>query len=149
MVRRNKSIPLIVQEKLLQKVFPGSKVKNFRGESLDWKGVLTPSPLSNTYKVWLVYERGMGIKTFVLEPKLALYPGKTLLPHVYSTSKQQLCLYYPDGTEWNSSLPIVNTIVPWACEWLLHYEIWLITGEWHGGGVHHESDLEKKYRKKP
>ena len=31
---------------------------------------------------------------------------------------------------------IADTIVPWACEWLLHYEIWLATGEWHGGGEH-------------
>ena len=27
---------------------------------------------------------------------------------------------------------IVDTIVPWAAEWLLHYEIWLATGEWFG-----------------
>ena len=29
---------------------------------------------------------------------------------------------------------IADTIVPWTCEWLIHYEIWLATGEWHGGG---------------
>ena len=27
---------------------------------------------------------------------------------------------------------IVDTIVAWAAEWLLHYEIWLATGEWFG-----------------
>lgn len=29
---------------------------------------------------------------------------------------------------------IADTIVPWASEWLLHYEYWLSTGTWHGGG---------------
>lgn len=29
---------------------------------------------------------------------------------------------------------ISRTLVPWAAEWLLHYEVWTITGKWHGGG---------------
>lgn len=29
---------------------------------------------------------------------------------------------------------IANTIVPWTSEWLFYYEIWLATGQWHGGG---------------
>lgn len=29
---------------------------------------------------------------------------------------------------------IANTIVPWAVEWLFFYEVWLVTGEWGGGG---------------
>ena len=29
---------------------------------------------------------------------------------------------------------IVDTIVPWTAEWLLHYEVWLATGEWLGDG---------------
>jgi hypothetical protein len=31
-------------------------------------------------------------------------------------------------------LSIADTIVPWTAEWLVHYEIWLMTGEWYGGG---------------
>jgi hypothetical protein len=29
---------------------------------------------------------------------------------------------------------IATSIVPWASEWLLHYEIWRATGTWTGGG---------------
>ena len=30
---------------------------------------------------------------------------------------------------------IATTTVPWAAEWLLHYELWLATdGTWCGGG---------------
>ncbi|MDY0295864.1 MAG: hypothetical protein RB296_00975 [Acidobacteriota bacterium] len=31
---------------------------------------------------------------------------------------------------------IAKTIVPWASEWLIFYELWLATGEWLGGGIH-------------
>lgn len=31
---------------------------------------------------------------------------------------------------------LAKTILPWTAEWLLHYEVWLVTGEWVGGGVH-------------
>ena len=31
---------------------------------------------------------------------------------------------------------LADTIVPWAAEWLMHYELWLVTGEWTGGGDH-------------
>ena len=40
---------------------------------------------------------------------------------------------------------IAETIIPWASEWLLHYEIWLATGEWQGGGIH--PDISKKRNK--
>lgn len=31
-------------------------------------------------------------------------------------------------------MSISDTIVPGTAEWLVHYEIWLVTGEWYGGG---------------
>lgn len=41
-----------------------------------------------------------------------------------------------DVGEWKPRMKLADTIVPWAAEWLLHYELWLATGEWGGGGVH-------------
>ncbi|MDP9848099.1 hypothetical protein [Streptosporangium lutulentum] len=32
---------------------------------------------------------------------------------------------------------LARTILPWTCEWLLHYELWLITGRWAGSGEDH------------
>jgi hypothetical protein len=50
-----------------------------------------------------------------------------------------LCLYY-GSREWNSSMLIANTLVPWTAEWLAHHEVWLATGgDWHGGGVHDQA----------
>jgi hypothetical protein len=30
-----------------------------------------------------------------------------------------------------------KSIVPWLGLWLIHYEGWLATGHWEGGGVDH------------
>jgi hypothetical protein len=54
------------------------------------------------------------------------------LPHVWSHHRRLLCLHRAE--DWNPKHLIANTIVPWAAEWFLFYEIWLITGEWDGGG---------------
>jgi hypothetical protein len=45
-------------------------------------------------------------------------------------------------------MPIIDTIIPWTSEWLLHYECWLATGKWHGGGIHHETEIEKQIENK-
>lgn len=52
------------------------------------------------------------------------------LPHVYPGDV--LCLCYP--WEWSAGKLIARTIIPWAAEWLLHFEIFAATGRWHGGG---------------
>jgi hypothetical protein len=136
---------LIVQEGSLKSYFPASQVTRSGEIMLTWHGSVRPSPLSATYKLKLCYRYSESPKVYVIDPKpLALAPGKYLLPHVYSTPEQQLCLYYPKDREWDSSMLYVHTLIPWACEWLCHYELWVSTGTWHGGGIHHETDAEKE-----
>ena len=102
-----------------------------------------PSPVSPSYEVKLQYTSEEGAKVFVLDPDpLTLAPGKTKLPHVYSTQRQELCLYYPKWREWHPGKLYVHTLVPWASEWLFHYEIWVGTGQWYGGGIDHENSAE-------
>jgi hypothetical protein len=55
---------------------------------------------------------------------------------VYDTEKQHLCIYYKRAKEWDETKFIADTIIPWTSEWLLHYEIWVATGTWQGGGIH-------------
>ncbi len=43
---------------------------------------------------------------------------------------------------------VAYTIVPWLMEWLVYYEVWLITGQWEGGGIPHgpaEPGGERRY----
>jgi hypothetical protein len=94
---------------------------------------LQPSPASLIYTVRLTYRHGARPQVDVIEPKLQLHPDADHLPHVYSGD--QLCLYF--GREWNDSLLLARTVLPWASEWLFHHELWLATGTWHGGGTTH------------
>lgn len=116
---------------------------SFNQTSLTWKCTITPSPLSASYRIKLAYTKGKHPNVYVTTPTLALYPGEIKLPHVYNTKKQWLCLYYRKGRQWNSSMLLSDTVIPWTSEWLLHYEFWLATGKWHGGGIHSETEEEK------
>jgi hypothetical protein len=126
----------LLQAGTLKSMFPDSSLHREGEKILIWKCSITPSSLSMTYKVKLKYIRNC-IEVYIIDPNpLKLAEGETRLPHVYSHEQQKLCLYYPKNKEWNASMFLTETIIPWTCEWLFHYEIWLGTGEWHGGGIH-------------
>jgi len=136
---------LLIQAGTLKSYFPESQIERKGEKELTWVGIVTPSPLSATYTLKLHYRYNEGAKVYVLDPKpLQLADRKTVLPHVYSTPEQHLCLYYPVDKEWNTGMLYVRTLIPWACEWLCHYELWVCTGIWHGGGIDHETEVEKQ-----
>lgn len=133
-----KPFSIAAQVGLLKNMYPTSIVKNLHDKELVWQHKITPSPLSDEYILKLEYKIGYQPRVYVLDPyPLALAKKATRLPHVYDQKKQRLCLYYPDGKQWNSSMPLAKTVVFWAFEWLYHYELWLGTDDdWKGGGVH-------------
>jgi len=79
------------------------------------------------------YEVGGLPQTWVADPPLVRRDGE-LPPHLYPD--ERLCLFLPREREWESWMRLSGTIIPWAAEWLLHYELWLATGRWMGGGEH-------------
>lgn len=95
--------------------------------------MLTPSPLSRTYRVRLRYKLTGSPEVHVLDPPLEKR-GSDSPPHRYDGG--QLCLYLPKIGEWQKTMMLSQTIIPWASEWLLNYEVWLAIGEWCGGGMH-------------
>jgi hypothetical protein len=101
-----------------------------KGSVLRWSGELQPSPLSRTYALRLTYAGGDRTpEVVVARPQLRTEEVRDL-PHVYAGD--ELCLCYP--WQWNAGQLIARTIIPWASEWLLHFEIFTVTGRWHGGG---------------
>lgn len=121
--------------------YPNSQCQVHRNK-LDWTGIVVPTPLSRSYTVNVIYRQGYNPRTYVRDPQLAVLSGKKL-PHVYSQIDQRLCLYYPSGrSQWDESMSIARTIIPWASEWLLFYELWFATGEWLGEGIHVETGKE-------
>ncbi len=132
----------IAQQALgLRSIFPDAELA-MRRNRLSWKGRLQPCELSRIYTVQVTYTRGRYPVTRILDPQLrATETG--FLPHTYSD--KSLCLH--DVAQWAEHMLIVDTIVPWTAEWLLHYEVWLATGEWLGDQdpgtqlPHHYDDL--------
>jgi hypothetical protein len=121
----------------LQTAYPEGRSTWKRG-AVTWIGELQPTPHSRTYRIRVLYKSESGRpRVSVDRPKLLIAPGKPL-PHVFRGNN--LCLHMPG--EWNDRMLIAETILPWTSEWLLHYELWLATGSWHGGG--HEPDSEKR-----
>jgi hypothetical protein len=110
---------------------PASYGRVHRGQ-LDCVVPIQPTPASETYSARIQYRHHDSPHVHIVEPELALHPGSNRLPHVYPGN--ELCLYYRG--EWQHHMLLAATILPWTAEWLLHYEIWLITGEWTGGGYH-------------
>lgn len=106
-----------------------TKAKN----TVEWIGKLRPTPDSIEYTIKIQYELPIDPRVDVLEPFLKLAEGKKHLPHIYREGC--LCLFTPKKGEWNSGKSIAKTIVPWTSLWLYFYEIWLLTGEWFGGGT--------------
>lgn len=61
----------------------------------------------------------------------------TSLPRFHTASA--LCLYDPDGGQWDPRMLIADTTIPWAADWLKFYEFWLYDGIWRGKSVGPES----------
>jgi len=123
-----RSLSMAQQALGLRSIFPDASVA-LEPDRLRWTGQVQPSDLSRTYTIRIDYKRGRYPAVHVLAPDLqATETG--FLPHTYDDGS--LCLH--DVGQWNASMLIVDTIVPWAAEWLLHYEIWVATGEWFGDG---------------
>jgi hypothetical protein len=132
MVRRRgglQRMPLEKQGVLLKMRWPPSTVKRSKGE-LIWVGHLQPSDVSPDYTVEVRYRLGDRPRIAVLDPPLDTQ-ARGDLPHVYADD--DLCLYTPG--DWNATLPLATTVIPWLAEWLFHYEAWLATGVWSGGGA--------------
>ncbi len=131
-LNKPKILSLLTQKSALQRAFPESNGR-VRRNRLYWSAVLQPTGISEFYDIELTYSLEMPPKVFVQAPKLQTRDNEKI-PHRYPDCS--LCLYLPRNGEWNSSMYVAETTVPWACEWLFHYELWLATGEWLGGGVH-------------
>lgn len=125
-------ISLPVQQGHLLRRYPHSRVVR-RRERLIWSGTLTPTEYTATYELLIDHQIGKPPLVYVARPRLRLVDGQGL-PHVYPLNT--LCLFL-GNREWHESIPIADTLVPWASEWLLFYELWLATGgQWLGEGEH-------------
>lgn len=112
---------------------------NLKHNSFSCQLLVRPTPLSIEYTLKVVFEPDQNVpfSVYVVNPKpLKLAESATRLEHVYDNQKQRLCLYRPGKKQWDRSMLLSETAIPWAIEWLYFYEIWVSTGKWLGGGEH-------------
>jgi len=122
--------------------WPQFKMLKLRGHRVDWVGLIQPTPANKCYEVNVTYFlRKMPL---VSVPGLVSRPGEPI-PHMYR--QENLCLYYPKDYEWHPGCFLSETTIHWASLWLYHYEAWLVTGAWDGGGVVHGT-VERERRRK-
>ncbi|MGO8992867.1 MAG: hypothetical protein ACLQVI_06040 [Polyangiaceae bacterium] len=115
--------------------FPQFRV-SYRGDKMIAEGEVRPTERSSPYRLRVTYRDGDKPLVYVVSPKLLPPDPARSLPHVYPDNR--LCLYQPLSRDaWTKKRFIGQTIIPWAIDWLFHYEIWQLTGEWRGGGADH------------
>jgi len=122
-----KSLGLQVAE--MAKRFPDLR---FERSMMSWYGNLQPDDDATLYRIKITYCPPNPPKVWVRRP--SLHPE---VKHRYSDGT--LCLYDPREGEWDHSMLVSQTIVPWTAEWLLYYEAWLIDPEkrWFGPEAPH------------
>lgn len=123
-------LSLAAQAFALRRAFPDSRGRIVSGTKMVFDLHLQPTTASCRYAVRIEYTQGRQPRVRVRDPSLRTRPGCPDIPHTYSADT--VCLHLPH--EWNSRMLIADTTVAWASEWLFHYELWLATGQWLGGG---------------
>lgn len=118
---------------LLKSKYGGNGKMTHNG--FEWLCDFTPTAISDTYTLKIVYQLRFYPKIYIVNPKpLKMAEGAIVLPHTYDTKRQRLCLFMPGYKEWTSAMSIADTIVHWAVLWMFFYETWVSTGKWMGGG---------------
>jgi hypothetical protein len=140
MVKRSKYIPkkkpnklviFVKQKQLIERNFTCFKCNADRF-GMGCTGYIQPYKDSTSYKVQIKYSCKGAPKVFIKHPKI-----KT--DHrIHRYSDESLCLYYPLKDPWKSKKNIHETIIPWTAEWLVYYELFLITEKWHGPEQPHD-----------
>jgi len=138
-------MPANNQLSAILEAFPDAKILSSKRDNFELEIELQPSILCEIYKIKIVYVSNKSVKVYVVDKVLKIAQNRQKLPHVYSTKNQQLCLYSPSKKEWKPTQYIISTIIPWASEWLYYYELWLIDGNWYGGG--HDEYLNEELNK--
>jgi hypothetical protein len=130
---KRKPMTIALQALQLKNMYKGAEVKTFGNSRLWWKGYLQPTPLSKKYHIRLDYKLRERPDVKVIKPILQIYNDERI-PHRFSDGT--LCLFRYKYFEWDFTMPIAETIIPWSALWLYYYEIWQATGVWLGKGEH-------------
>lgn len=135
------SVPTLAQRAMELRALPfdGARLMFQSGRALRYRFHLAPSDFGRVYECELhLTPDSRPPEMFVLGPDLTTLADEAALPHVYTHNGPgtKLCLWWPKQREWLPQMKLVDTYIAWTAEWLWHFEDWLTTGVWAGGGEH-------------
>lgn len=133
LAQRQGVLTLAQQCAAMKSRMPSWQQRARRRDFVRWEGWLQPTDYSEQYKIRIELRRLNVPKAYLMSHPITNAEGSRT-PHLYKDDT--LCLYQPAYREWLPNMLIHETIIPWCSLWLFHYENWLITGEWYGGGEH-------------
>ena len=131
--QKTKVISLPLQLAKLTKVYSNISDATIRNGRLSFNVSIKPLETSESYLIHVEYIINLNPRAYLISPPLKQYNGKNP-HHIFETNENgqtQLCFYNTKFGEWNKSMYLADTIVPWLTSWLFAYEIWQITGQWH------------------
>lgn len=126
-----RALSAVVQIRDMARKFP-EFVARRKGNEAIWEGSFKPNDACAKYLVRIEALSGQRPRVYVIEPDLRIPRERYHETHCFSDGS--LCLHLHE--EWTPDQFVADTIVRWIPVWLINYEYWLATGEWHGGGEH-------------
>jgi hypothetical protein len=114
------------QQVMLAQHFPFLR-SSVTGNTLKAWGSLRPDHCLHTYQIKIEYKAGKAPKSTIVSP--VIEPS----PHIHMYNDHSLCLDYRPDMPWNERTKLYQYSVPWICEWILYYELYLVNGgKWEG-----------------
>ena len=101
------------------------------GNTLVCRGRIQPTATSRTYRVEVEYSPWDEPVARVLQPEIVYRPEI----HMYKSGA--LCLFHWKEQPWQKGWHVYEKFIPWLAEWLVFYELYLLTGKWHGPSAVH------------
>lgn len=133
--RRSSMLSIGQQTFMLKSINPEAQIAT-RPHHLVFRASVQPTAISRCYNLLIEYRLGSHPVSRIVGPNLGLLTAHKI-PHLWKTAPYELCLYYSKRKEWLPHMHIAHTIYPWCLEWMFHFECWLGTGTWDGGGTQH------------
>lgn len=114
---RQKWLTISQQDWLVRTRYPQFRSTSNRGNRVVWTGELQPTARSSRYLIEIAYVIPQPPEIRVLKPELKKREGCERLPHVFPGDL--LCVH--EGKDWNGTMLIATTIIPWVSMWLYFY----------------------------
>jgi hypothetical protein len=119
----------LYQKSAIERTYDFLKCKINNGQ-LVCTGDLQPDGCEK-YSIRIEFQAGRTPDVFITSHDIK--PSNEI--HIYKDGS--LCLFYPGDLKWKNNLRISEYIIPWVAEWIVFYELWLVTGKWMGAEAPH------------